>query len=392
MSSTSQVPPVPATTDEAALKQQIAKAAAHFHPLEVIPWFRRFKYSFGRDFLYTFIWNTLLGLFFTLIAAMFSGRITLRTLENNFLISNFIGYSIHFLFLAGAKSGLEIWAVLRGKWVAVTYYTVGATLGVLVGFTISSMVFGWTLSGWMARPGVILGVAVNCFIISLIIGVIYFWRERSLLAEMHLASERERMATIEREATLANLRALQAQIEPHFLFNTLANVVGLIHPQPETAKKMLEEFIAYLRASLANTRERETTLGKEFELMRHFLAILQVRMGDRLNVHIELPAELADVKLASMLLQPLVENAIKHGLEPKVDGGRIALAAHREGEHIRICVADTGLGFHGYTSSGIGLKNVRERIDMLYDGKGSLTIEENQPTGTRVIVSIPAPL
>ena len=378
------------TADEVALKHEIAARAAHFHPLEVIPWFRRYPHSFGRDFLYTFIWSTLLALIFALIGTMFSGKMNVAILRSYFVISNIIGYSIHFLFYGGTRAGLETWVLGRGKWYAVFYYTIVSSLGVMMGFGLASVLFGWTLSGWLMRPGIIVGIAVNCFVISLIIGVIYFWRERSLLAEMRLAAERERMATMEREATLANLRALQAQIEPHFLFNTLANVVGLIHPAPDTAKRMLEEFIAYLRATLAATREQQTTLGQEFGLMSHFLAILQIRMGDRLKVDVQLPAELAGLPLPSMLLQPLVENAIKHGLEPKVEGGSITLRAERDGELLKLSIIDTGVGFTGATSGGIGLKNVRERVEKLFDGKGVMIIEENHPSGTRVQLTLPA--
>ena len=209
-------------------------------------------------------------------------------------------------------------------------------------------------------------------------------------AQMALAEERGRVEAAERAAAQANLRALQAQIEPHFLFNTHANVVGLIHPHPDTAKLMLENFIAYLRASLANTRDTESTLGGEFKLMEHFLALLQIRMGDRLQVSTMLPSDLAFVNIPPMLLQPLVENAIKHGLEPKLDGGRIELRAERDGDGVNVSIIDDGVGFSGATSNGIGLKNVRERMERLFDGKGSMVIEENQPSGTRVVLRIPS--
>jgi len=378
-------------TVEERLEREIVARAQHFHPLEVIPWFRQFPYSFGRDFLYTFIWNTLLGTSFFLIAAMVTGRVSLRILEANFVIANLIGYSIHFLFMLCSRTPIEALVLARGKWLAIAYYTIVSSLGVVAGIAMASPIFGWSFAGWFSRPGWYLGVAINSFIISMIIGVIYFWRERSLLAEMRLTKERERVATMEREAMLANLRALQAQIEPHFLFNTLANVVGLIHPAPDTAKHMLEQFIAYLRASLASTREQNTTLGQEFELMKHFLAILQIRMGDRLKWQVDLPADLAATSLPSMLLQPLVENAIKHGLEPKVDGGTVLLQAIRDADGLRIFVIDTGLGFSGATSSGIGLKNVRERLDKLYNGKARLSVEENNPSGTRIVITLPIP-
>ena len=210
-----------------------------------------------------------------------------------------------------------------------------------------------------------------------------------LTAQIALAEERERVEAAERAAAEANLRALQAQIEPHFLFNTLANVTSLIHTKPDDAKRMLEDFIAYLRATLAATREERTTLGREFEMMKSFLSILQIRMGDRLQIEIDLPEAIQNATIPPMLLQPLIENAIKHGLEPKVDGGSITLKAERAGEQLRICIIDTGLGFASKPSNGIGLKNVRERIAKLYGNAGSVLIEENQPNGTRVVLTVP---
>jgi sensor histidine kinase YesM len=186
------------------------------------------------------------------------------------------------------------------------------------------------------------------------------------------------------------LRALQAQIEPHFLFNTLANVTGLIHTQPDQAKQMLEQFIAYLRATLATTREKETTLGADFEMMKTFLSILQIRMGERLKVRFDLPDELRDLLIPPMLLQPLVENAIKHGLEPKINGGEVALLAKMVGGKVAITVADSGLGFQNSTSNGIGLKNVRERVQQIYGDTGSVSIEDNQPCGTRITITFDA--
>ena len=157
-----------------------------------------------------------------------------------------------------------------------------------------------------------------------------------------------------------------------------------------TIKRLLEEFIAYLRTSLATTRENETTLAQEFMLMQRFLAVLQVRMGSRLQVRVDLPEDLQAFVLPPMLIQPLVENAIKHGVEPKIEGGEILLKAAQVGDVVAIEVADTGLGFQNSTSNGIGLRNVRERLDKLYDGKATLSIEDNVPSGTKVTIRIAA--
>jgi LytS/YehU family sensor histidine kinase len=152
---------------------------------------------------------------------------------------------------------------------------------------------------------------------------------------------------------------------------------------------MLEEFIAYLRSSLATTRESLTSISQEFSQMKNFLAILQVRMGTRLQTRFSLDDSVSGFKLPPMLIQPLVENAIKHGLEPKIDGGEIALSARQVGDVVEIEIADTGLGFQNATSSGIGLKNVRERLEKLYDGKARLDIQDNLPSGTKIIITLP---
>lgn len=368
----------------------IAKARRQpFHPLQIIPFFRRFECSPLRDVVYTLIWNCMLGLIFSALAVMFTGRVSVRLITVNLFMANLIGYTIHALFLLGSFF-IEDWVLRRGQVVITLYYTITSSLGVMIGFTIAAFVYNWNLPKILGEPSWYIGITVNSLIISIIIGVIYFWRERSQLAEMRLERERTRVAEIERNATMANLRLLQAQIEPHFLFNTLANVTSLIHPQPDKAKQMLESFIHYLRGSLKSSREERTGLGQEFALMKQLLAILQIRMGERLEAEFQLPEDLAAISLPPMLIQPLVENAIKHGLEPKVDGGKLSLSAERAGAQIRIVVADTGLGFSGATSSGVGLKNVRDRLKSLYGDAGKLIIEDNAPSGTRAILEIPA--
>ncbi|MBL8510149.1 MAG: histidine kinase, partial [Betaproteobacteria bacterium] len=166
-------------------------------------------------------------------------------------------------------------------------------------------------------------------------------------------------------------------------------VVGLIHPDPSKAKHMLEQFILYLRATLAETRAEKTTLAREFELMKNFLAVLQIRMGERLTVNLDLPADLHDYPIPPMLLQPLVENAIKHGLEPNINGGNLTLHAEQREHRLIIIIADTGVGFKGAHSAGIGLKNVRERLTQLYGDAARLHIEETHPAGTTVILNLP---
>jgi signal transduction histidine kinase len=362
-----------------------------FHPLELIPFFRRFPCSFGRNFLYTFIWSSLFGVGFYLMNAITQGKLlSLHVLGLHIFIANMIGYAIHGLFELGSALGLDN-AARRGGFVAkVAYFSLIPLLGVLIGFWIVSFIVDVGFRNWVTEPAGIISIATTSLVISTIMSVIFFWRERGAVAEANLALERERTERIEREATLANLRALQAQIEPHFLFNTLANVTSLIDPDPAMAKRMLESFIRFLRASLAATRSESTTLAAEAELIASYLDVLQIRMGPRLRYEVDVPADLHAFTVAPMLLQPVVENAIRHGLEPKVDGGKVRFSARRDGDDVVIEIADTGVGFAPTTRGGVGLTNLRDRLRLIYGERASLTVGENGGAGASVAVRVPA--
>jgi 2TM domain/Histidine kinase len=208
------------------------------------------------------------------------------------------------------------------------------------------------------------------------------WEEKKIAQIM--VREKIRTLSTEKQLAEAKLRLLQAQIEPHFLFNTLANVVSLIEPAPAKAQLMLENFIHYLRGSLAASRTTNGTFEQERRLLNHYLDLIKIRMGDRL----EFLAVLQE-PLAPMLLQPIVENAIRHGLEPKIEGGFVALKARRLNDDIHVTVEDNGLGFKPSESAGIGLDNLRERLAVLYDNKATLTIAERSP-GTLVTITFPS--
>jgi sensor histidine kinase YesM len=339
------------------------------------------------------VFNAMFAVFFTMMALM-STRVksvdqVLTIFGNNLVISNVIGFAF--------------WAVLHGlgpllrKVNASSFLTVAlfyAVLGTVIvtgSFFLLSQFPGYEgISRWLFTTQQFFTSFAISFVVSLVLASAWRNRVNELTVQIAIADERARVTSAERATTQANLRALQAQIEPHFLFNTLANVTSLIHTRPDDAKHMLEEFIVYLRASLATTRENETTLAKEFVLMQSFLSVLKVRMGNRLAVRVELPDDLQQFVLPPMLIQPLVENAIKHGVEPKIEGGEILLKAAKVGDAVAIEVTDTGLGFQNSTSNGIGLKNVRERLDKLYEGRATLTIEDNTPSGTKITIRIPA--
>ncbi len=372
--------------EDCADTQSPKEEAERMHPLELIPFFRRWPRSRLRDTIYTVVFSFMIASGFIIVGLP---SMHLRSwgefgslILNNIAISLAIGFTWHIVMhLLG-----PLLRRVHGKqfWYVIAVYTLMGCLITIGGFLLVSVLPGYEdLRKWLFTAQALVSVLAISFVISLLIGFAFRTTIAGLTLKAELAQERERLEAAERAAVQANLRALQAQIEPHFLFNTLANVTGLIHKEPDLAKRMLEEFIAYLRATLAATREEQTTLGQEFALMKNFLAVLQIRMGERLQVAFDLPAELSGMPIPQMLLQPLVENAIKHGLEPYIDGGEIALGARREDETLVITIADTGIGFGNTTSGGVGLQNVRERLAKLFGEAARLMIEDNTVQGAR---------
>ena len=186
----------------------------------------------------------------------------------------------------------------------------------------------------------------------------------------------------------AHLTALQAQIEPHFLFNTLANV-RLYETAPAQGQEMLASLINYFRAALPSMRQSGSTLARELELARSFLTILKMRMHERLTFSIEHDPALEGARVP-MVLPTLVENAIKHGLSPLPQGGRIDIRAHRSGDELIVEVNDNGVGFSSSSGSGVGLANTRSRLAALYGARASLKLSSGTPKG--VLASIRLPL
>ena len=222
----------------------------------------------------------------------------------------------------------------------------------------------------------------------------FFWNRGKLaFLQAQAEAEKARVAGIEKQAMQAQLQMLQAQIEPHMLFNTLANLQGLIAVDPPRAQRLLEQLIDYLRATLKSSRAAVTTLAEEFRLMDAYLGLMAIRMGERLAYRLDLPPELAGQQIAPMLLQPLLENAIRHGLEPKIEGGRLDVSAARVGAALLLTVSDTGLGLGDPASpgTGLGLENVRERLLALYGPGASLTLAEAAPGLTVATIRIPLP-
>jgi hypothetical protein len=212
-------------------------------------------------------------------------------------------------------------------------------------------------------------------------------------AEMQSATAAAERESMQRQLSEARMSAMQAQVEPHFLFNTLASVEHLIETDPPRASAMQRTLIQYLRAVLPQMRENSlvTNLGREVDMVKSYLDLLKMRMEERLTVTIEVPDGLRSAAFPPMMLQSMVENAIKHGLECKPEGGHLAVTAEIVDSRLRVTVADDGVGFGVMPSkgTGLGLSNIRERLQLLHGQAGKLHIAANSPSG--VIASIEVP-
>jgi LytS/YehU family sensor histidine kinase len=198
------------------------------------------------------------------------------------------------------------------------------------------------------------------------------------------------LANMERKLTEAQMATLQAQVEPHFLFNTLALIGQLIETDPPEAARIHAHLIDYLRATLPQMRAGGGgTLGKQVELARAYLAIMQARMKERLTVKFQVPDFLGSAPFPPMMLLILIENSIKHGLEPKIEGGRIEVSAKVVHATLHVDVHDNGIGFNLHADEGVGLANIRERLRLLYGSDAELVIEAPPEGGALVSIRIP---
>ncbi|QSI76307.1 MULTISPECIES: sensor histidine kinase [Niveibacterium] len=224
----------------------------------------------------------------------------------------------------------------------------------------------------------------------------FWWREvaerRSAELAARAAQADAARTEAERAAASAQLAALQAQIEPHFLFNTLANLRSLIGRDPELARTLLDRLIEWLRATLQASRTPHTTLAAEFELLSAYLDIQRIRMGGRLTVETRVAPALRELQLPPLLLQPLVENAIAHGIEQKAGPAHIALLAELRDGRVRLAVTDNGVGLGASNTqgTGLGLENVQARLASCFGDDARLSVESAPGGGVCASIEIPA--
>lgn len=270
-----------------------------------------------------------------------------------------------------------------------TVVAVGGVLGYAVGNELANALTGSNSPGpFDADPRQTLAILVLALVPALTIT--YFFQSRAIIAR-----QREQVERAERQAAEQQLKLIESQLEPHMLFNTLANLRALIAVEPARAQAMLDRLIAFLRASLAGSRSDSQSLAAEFARLRDYLALMEVRMGDRLATRFTLPAELAAAQIPPLLLQPIVENSIRHGLELQREGGRIDIAAARDGDALVVTVRDTGAGASGVAPAaggGFGLDHVRERLATLYGSTASFALVPAADGGGGMVATVRLPL
>lgn len=270
----------------------------------------------------------------------------------------------------------------------------GIVAGYVLGTLAGDAVFGW--SSWDSR---VLGQLRISVLITTVAGVTaaYYFYSKNKSAYLQA-----KMSEARHQASEAKLKLLEAQIEPHMLFNTLANLRALITTDPAAALHMLDRMNDYLRATLKASRTTMHPLQTEFDRLGDYLELMAVRMGPRLRYTLDLPAELAAELVPTLLLQPLVENSIRHGLEPKLEGGSITVRARRAGHAMTLEVVDTGVGLgadmissagqgaQAGHSGGFGLAQVRERLATVYGNENATLIIAAHALGTRAIITFPS--
>ena len=254
-----------------------------------------------------------------------------------------------------------------GRAAMVGLIVVGTAAGIAAGSALGDAITGLNIPSILHNKG-----AAAISLITAIVVTYYFYSTEKLKLE-RAATEAARRIAAEHQ-----LKLLESQLEPHMLFNTLANLRVLIAIDPPRAQAMLDRLIQFLRATLAASRSGSHSLADEFARLSDYLELMQIRMGNRLQTTLTLPADLAALPVPPLLLQPLVENSIKHGLEPSVEGGRIDVSAAREGAQLVLRVRDTGIGLSRTATAGtkFGLAQVRERLAALYGERASLTLAD----------------
>ncbi|HRI18044.1 MAG TPA: histidine kinase [Burkholderiaceae bacterium] len=232
-------------------------------------------------------------------------------------------------------------------------------------------------------------ISMTAIVIGIVVALGALYRERDAQARAAALQFELEKSTLERQALDAKLTRLHAQIEPHFLFNTLANVQALVESGSERAAPVLRHLIAYLRAAMPRLDDAEATLAAEVDLVRAYLELMHLRMPDRMSFDVTLAPELRSLRFPTMALLTVVENAVRHGIDPSEEGGRIEVGGRRDGETVTLWVADTGVGMSETAAPGTGLANLHARLQAFYGPGARLDLHEVAPHGLRAEIVLP---
>ena len=335
------------------------------------------------QWLWTLLFSAALALPFTAMAfpsfarhggAWHDPGVWIALYAKNFIVCLTVAVTIHLLFDLGRLALAKVPPVRLWKhWQRGLYFGGTSMLGLVLGWPLGLILAGQDVGRWMGSPQGS-NILVGGLMFGLLLNFVFY----------QFFASRAREIEAQRRATESQLRLLQAQIEPHFLFNTLANVQSLMDHDPPKAKRMLGSFTDYLRASLGNLREDSSPVGQELDLALSYLQLLEARMEDRLRFTVEGDAEARQLPLPPLLLQPLVENAVVHGLEPSVAGGSVRVSAKIQGSDLVLEVQDDGMGLQAGGSSdrrgaSMALDNVRQRLLAAYGNAASLELQALQP-------------
>jgi signal transduction histidine kinase len=293
------------------------------------------------------------------------------------------------LLLVFIAAGLWKQSWLPGWLVRVLAVAVAAPIAT---FVVYLPAVGGDVSAVLAHEGRVSGfmLIAGCgLVIGPLLALAALYRERDAQARSQMLQFELEKSVLERQALDTRLQLLHAQIEPHFLFNTLANVQALVESGSPQAAMVLKSLIAYLRAAMPRLSEDQATLGTELQLVRAYLELMHMRMPDRLAFSVQVPPELAGLKFPSMALLTLVENAVRHGIDPSEQGGRIDVGAAGDGTTLRVWVADTGVGMSETAAAGTGLANLRARLKGFYGDAARLDLLEQAPHGVRAELALP---
>lgn len=351
---------------------------------------------FFRELVGIVLFNTVIALILFFIG--FGG-----TFFQNFVFSQCIGISIT-VFIDGGRRA--IWRDGAPSMVPfLLLVAFGCAAGLALGIALGTALLGLPISMWQPLNGHSLPIALLIALLATCVGTYHGW-SRARLSQLREATAQQalREAAAEKALVHAQLQTLQAQLEPHFLFNVLANLDSLIASDPVRARTLLGHLNRFLRASLAATRADVTTVADEFALLEALMSIQQVRFGERLRYTFDLPEDCRTLQVPPMLVQPLVENAVKHGVEPLAGGASVDVSARRERTtdgawQLVLRVADDGAGFRDVVRGnphehlgGVGLTNIRERLRVLYGDTARLTLSEGVPRGVVATLRLPVAL